>query len=139
MLVENNILFESVRKMLAEGHTVTLRVKGESIRPFQDSGRDKVVLAPDCQVKRGDMVLAEISQEQFVLHRVVKINGNRLTLMGDGNLVGTETCSLIDVIGTVQSIIRNNKTITPRKIYAQIWMALKPIRRYLLAIYRRIK
>lgn len=142
MEVDNSMLFESVRGMLAEGHTVTLRVKGQSMRPFLEGGQDKVVITPLHEVKRGDMVLAEISQRQFVLHRVVKINGERITLMGDGNLIGTESCDLNDVVGMVGSVIRNGKIINIQSIkcrfYVYLWMALKPIRRYLLAIYTRI-
>jgi hypothetical protein len=56
--------------------------------------------------------------------------------MGDGNIAGTESCSRSDVMGTVVGIVKGKRTVVPGK--ARIWRLLKPVRRYLLGIYRRI-
>ena len=58
-------------------------------------------------------------------------------MMGDGNLVGTESFNRNDVIGKVVTIIKENgKEVIPGKGW--LWKKLRPVRRYLLAIYRRI-
>ena len=57
--------------------------------------------------------------------------------MGDGNLYCTESCRVTDVLGTVVSIEKENGTRRqPGK--GRIWRALKPFRRIILGIYRRI-
>ena len=138
--IPNYILLSSVRQLISEGHTTTIRVKGNSMQPFLKNGRDSVVLAAAAVLQEGDVVLAEFSPGKYVLHRIIKIDGTDLTLMGDGNTKGTEKCSAGDVAGTVITFIRNGKNIDCNnikwKIYSKIWLALFPLRRYLLGIYR---
>ena len=138
----DDILLSNVRILIADGHTVTIRVKGNSMRPFLENGRDSVILAPFSELKRGDVILAEITQGQYILHRIIRMKGDCLTLMGDGNLKGTESCNTSDVIGVVTTLIRDGKPLDCSsrkwKISSRIWGALRPMRRYLLAIYRRI-
>ena len=74
---------------------------------------------------------------RYILHRVIKIEGEKITMMGDGNVRGTEACSKSDVLGTVVQIVApSGKVRIPGK--GRLWKALRPVRRYLLAIYRRI-
>jgi hypothetical protein len=56
----------------------------------------------------GDAVLAEISAGHFVLHRIIDIDGDAITLMGDGNVRGTEHCTTEDVCGVVTEYLRPN-------------------------------
>ena len=57
--------------------------------------------------------------------------------MGDGNIAGTERCTRADVIGTVSEIIRpSGRRRKPDR--GRFWRFLKPIRRYLLGVYRRL-
>ena len=89
------------------------------------------------------MVLAEIAPQLYVLHRLIHRNGDCLTLKGDGNAYGTETCKVENVIGIATGFLRKGRTtpdlVTAKKwrIYSAIWMRLDPIRCWLLAIYRR--
>lgn len=139
----NDRFLPEVRRVINEGHTATIRVKGYSMRPFLEHCRDKVVLAPVETVKVGDAVLAEIAKGVFVLHRIIRIDGDTITLMGDGNIVGTEECQRKDVVGIVKIFVRNNKSISTEsrrwKVYSAIWPKLRPIRRYLLYIYKNIR
>ena len=57
----NEIFLKEVRTLIAEGHDVTLRVRGVSMRPFLEDRRDKVVLTRPDAPKVGDAVLAEIA------------------------------------------------------------------------------
>lgn len=41
---ENAVFLPEIVKMLNEGHTVTLTLKGYSMRPFLEDGRDKALL-----------------------------------------------------------------------------------------------
>ena len=82
----NAQLLPEVVKMLNEGHTVTLPLKGYSMRPFLENGRDKALLIKVQHIKKGDPVLAEVQPGHYVLHRIVAIHGDRVVLCGDGNL-----------------------------------------------------
>ena len=95
---ENARFLPEVIRFLDEGHTVTLGLKGYSMRPFLEHKRDKALLSRPTTLQKGDAVLAEIAPGVFVLHRIVKIEGDDITLRGDGNLA-IERCKKTDVKG----------------------------------------
>lgn len=136
----NGPLLAQVRELIREGHTATINVKGYSMRPFLEHCRDKVVLAAAGTFAVGDAVLAEIRKDVYVLHRIITVDGDRLTLMGDGNLRGTEQCRREDVVGIVTHYIHPGRTIPAsdsllcRRI--RMWRRLLPVRRYLLFVYK---
>lgn len=138
----NHIMLPEVERLLNNGTTVTMRVKGNSMLPFIVGDRDSVVLAPARQPHRGDIVLARLADNRYVVHRILSLNGDSVTLRGDGNLIGTERCTTADICGKVIKIIRDGKYVDTdtamERRKAALWETALPIRRYLLAIYRRI-
>ncbi|MBR6456375.1 MAG: S24/S26 family peptidase [Prevotella sp.] len=141
--LSNAEFLPEIVKLMDEGHTVTLRLRGFSMRPFLEDNRDKALMTKATNPKVGDPVLAEIEPKHFVLHRIVQIDGDNVTLRGDGNL-GNEYCTLGDVKGAVIGFYRKGRTTLDRtdgwkwRTYSFFWTRLYPIRRYLLAFYRRI-
>lgn len=139
----NEVLIPEVVRILNEGHTVTLKLRGISMRPFLEDNRDKALLTKIQRPKVGDVVLAEISQKRYVLHRIVKIKGEHITLRGDGN-TSTENCLRSDIKGFAIGFYRKgSKNIDKTNgwkwlIYSFFWMHTVPLRRYMLAFYRRI-
>lgn len=136
----NDKFLPCVRQAIREGHTATLTVKGYSMRPFLEHCRDKVTLSPVETLAVGDAVLAEIRPGTFVLHRIIRLEGDRLTLMGDGNLRGTESCRCADVAGVVTLYHRNGRCLKASgrglRVSVRVWRSLLPVRRYLLFVYR---
>ena len=104
--VANEVLLEEAAALMLEGRDVTFTPLGSSMLPFIRGGKDAVRLHKMADVNVGDMLLVRLDG-RYVLHRCIRKDGNRLTLMGDGNLVGTESCTTDDVLGTVVGIIRN--------------------------------
>lgn len=139
----NAILLPEVIGMIGEGHTVTLPLRGFSMRPFLEDGRDKALLAKPEPYEVGDAVLAEISPDLYVLHRIVSIDGDEITLRGDGN-ISSEHCKRKDIKAKALGFYRKGRntldSTTGRKwlTYSWIWTRLYPIRRYLLFIYRHL-
>ena len=140
--VPNAELIPAIEKLIEEGQEVIFKPKGVSMLPFIRGGRDSVLLRKADGLKVGDIALAEISEGRYVLHRIETIEDEMIVLMGDGNLVGRERCRKEDVMAIAVKIIKENKEIdcqSPRHMrMAEIWKRLLPVRRYLLAIYRRI-
>ena len=62
---ENAVFLPEIVKMLNEGHTVTLTLKGYSMRPFLEDGRDKALFVKPSTVAVGDPVLAEIAPQHY--------------------------------------------------------------------------
>lgn len=140
VLLPNSVYFQEVREMLDRGMSVTVPVKGSSMLPFIRGGRDRVVLKKTATLVVGDIVLALVDGRNYVLHRVYGIWGDRIMLMGDGNLSACEYCSPADICGKVTVIVRNgrNVDVLSRKesFWAVVWRHLLPLRRYLLAAFR---
>lgn len=137
----NDQLLPLVRQAIADGKTAIISVKGYSMRPFLEHLRDRVKLAPWTTLQVGDAVLAEISAGHFVLHRIIDIDGDAITLMGDGNVRGTEHCTTEDVCGVVTEYLRPNGHVllaSDRKLQRSIrrWRRLLPVRRWLLFVYK---
>jgi len=132
----NDVLLGEVAAVLGEGREAVIIPTGNSMLPFIRGGVDRVVLRRQEGVAVGDIVLVKIG-ERYILHRVIAREGDALTLMGDGNVRGTESCRTENVIGTVAEIIRPSGCVRiPGR--ARLWRMLKPIRRYLLALWRRL-
>ena len=135
--VANEVFLPQVIAMLHEGHTATIPLRGRSMRPFLEDGRDKAMLQLVDTPKKNDAVLAEISKGHFVLHRIIRIEGNEVTLRGDGNL-SDEHCTLSDIRAKAIGFYRKGRNKLDStdgkkwKIYSWWWTRLYPIRRYLL-------
>ena len=107
------------------------------MRPFLEDGRDKALLKIEHNPQVGDAVLAEIAKGHFVLHRIIRIEGEHVVLRGDGNL-NEEHCTLSDIRAKAIGFYRKgrNKLDSTEslkwRIYSWWWTRLYPIRRYLL-------
>ena len=140
MKIENDILIPELARLLSEGKEVRFTPAGVSMRPFIEGDKDSVILAPlNRAPRRGDILLAQVQtlcgRTTYVLHRLIRIEGEQLILMGDGNLAGTEVCSRGDVIGVVTRI-ESPKGRRKMLTRGYLWYGLRPLRKYLLKIYR---
>ncbi len=136
-VVDMDLYMSGLETLLMEGREVEMTPKGSSMLPFIKGDRDSVVLTkPAKPFEVGDIVLAKVGG-RYIMHRIFSVKGNDLTLMGDGNIRGTESCASSDVIGLVTEIHKENgKVVKPGK--GALWRTLKPLRRYILAIYKRV-
>ena len=135
-IIPNDILLGEVTAVLNEGREAVITPTGNSMLPFIRGGKDCVTLRRMDGVAVGDIVLVHTGG-RYILHRIIAVDGEALTLMGDGNIKGTEHCTTADVVGTVTEIIRpDGKRRTPGK--GRFWAAFRPVRRYILAVYRRV-
>ncbi len=137
IVIPNDILIPHIVGQINSGHTVTLPLKGFSMRPFLQNGRDKALLAKPSKARVGDPVLAEVESKRYVLHRIVRIEGEAVTLLGDGNLC-PEHCTLKDIKARVIGFYRKGRSTLDKvdgwkwRTYSKVWVSLRPIRRLLL-------
>lgn len=141
-VMDNSILLPFVVSELEQnpGKTITLPLRGRSMRPFLEDDRDKALLTLATHPRVGDAVLAEISEKRYVLHRIIAIDGKQVTLRGDGNL-SDEHCRLCDIKAIALGFYRKGRSRLDStqgrkwRIYSWWWMRLYPIRRYLLFLF----
>ncbi len=142
MITDAEILQETIR-LVEDWVSVTLPVNGQSMLPFIIGGKESVILQKPILPKVGNVVLAWVDGSRYVVHRIIRIDGDDVTLMGDGNVAGTEHCTRSDIKAVATHVVGADGRIHYlnsrwRKLTAKLWYRLLPIRRYLLAIYRRL-
>ena len=142
MQLPNEIIIPKVAEYVREGHTVTLPLRGYSMRPFLEDGRDKALLtkAPET-LKVGDVILAEIATKSYALHRIVDISGDTITMYGDGNF-SPEHIHRRNVLAIATGFYRkgSGKVTSVDSFwytcYWHLWLKLRPLRYPLLLCYR---
>ena len=135
IVLPNEVLLDEVARLLGEGREVVITPKGRSMLPFIRGEVDHIKLRQSDSLRVGDIVLAYF-ENRYILHRIVAIEGDEITLMGDGNLKGTEQGDRFDVVGKVVEIITpDHQKHKPGK--AWLWRHTLPFRRILLKLHRK--
>lgn len=144
-VIQNKLFFQEITNRIAEGERVRMRAKGNSMLPFIRDGKDEVVLEkPNKQsFQKGRLLLVQLADKRYVLHRVEKIENNTIILRGDGNLSILETCTVDDVIAEAIAVMRGGKEIEVGsfkwKLYRYLWPGNHFLRRVELGVYRRVR
>jgi hypothetical protein len=142
MLLPNDAALPLIKELLASNKTVTIPVKGTSMRPFYVDGKTQVTLSlPLPQFRRLDVVLFERENGQMVLHRIVKIQKDVLVIQGDA-LTNQDFVKPNQVVGVVLRHDRNGKVHSGRGFWyltlVRVWVLLSFARRPLLGLFRRL-
>jgi hypothetical protein len=150
MKIANDILIPEIERLLKDGKEVRFTPSGVSMRPFIEGDRDSVILTSLSRSPRiGDILLVRLESNSsmsnvkyqmsptFVLHRLVRIEGDTLVLQGDGNLVGEERCGASDIIGIVKRIESPSARRKPLT-RGRLWYHMRRWRWLLLKVYRHI-
>lgn len=140
--ISDNEIIQNAIALVNEGMRVTFPVKGYSMLPFIIDSKESVDLVKPEHLKVGHVVLAWVEGCRYVVHRIIRIEGEQVTLMGDGNIAGVEHCTLSDVAALAINVVtpkgKHHALYAPWRIKAsRLWWRLLPIRRWILAIYRR--
>ena len=129
-------------EILSRDRRLIYKTMGVSMLPMLHENRDLVVIEPlKGRLRKYDVALYKRGTS-YVLHRVMEVTPDRVVLMGDGNIRGQEVCRPEDVLARVDEIVAPDSTHrrldTPKaRRRARLWRRLLPVRRWLLAIYKR--
>ena len=144
LIINKAVMMEEIRQLVAEGISTTITVKGNSMNPFIVDGRDRITLGPfkDNELRRGCVALVRDIRGEYLVHRVIARDGDMVTLLGDGNVRGTEKAHVSDVIALMRSVERKGRTVSVEgfvwRSYSWLWMLLEPVRRWPLALWRKL-
>ena len=134
---------QEISKLISEGKIVSISAKGYSMNPFITHLKDQITLGPwtDEQIREGAVVLVKDIRGLYLVHRIIKRDGDRLTLMGDGNIGIIETAHVNNVIALMIGVIKKGRTYSVKslrwRLYSWFWKLLTPVRRYPLALWRK--
>lgn len=142
--IPNDKLLDNLES-LADSEPFEITVTGYSMLPLLGRGLDRVVVRPCAseELKVGRIALFRTDSRRLIVHRIVRRDGDDFVMAGDGNYRKTERCTLDQVIGVVDKVIRRNGKVvdcTSRmwRLGERCWLATPAIcRRYTTAVMRR--
>lgn len=139
-----NEYFAQVAEKLKDNVSVRLFVNGNSMIPFIKGGKDSITLKP---YDGEDLPLGIAAlykwNGSYMIHRLVKKEGDSFHFLGDGNICRFEIIKRDEVLGILQTIHHADGTETDAtgekwRKYGMLWYKIRPLRRYVLFLYRRI-
>ena len=124
-ITQMNQLFPLIEEKLIDGHSVHFSPGGISMLPTLRQGKDTVVLSPlPNRLKKYDMVLYRRDNDQYVLHRIIKI-GDTYTCIGDNQFSPERGLRQEQMIAIVTSFYRAGRYIKVNnpiyQLYCRIW------------------
>lgn len=142
--MQNNI-FDNIESIIEIGASFEMVVTGYSMLPLLGYGRDRIILHRTTSDEdiMGRIAMFRSPSKHIIVHRVIAINGNVVTLQGDGNIYKQEECLRSEIIAVVDYVQRQNGKIVSCtdscwRRREKIWLGQPLIvRRYALAVMRR--
>lgn len=127
-----------VRAALERGQRVRMTVNGSSMTPFIRDG-DVVELEPlDAALTLGDIVLAESAAGHYVIHRIVRLVGDRVWLGGDAQTQREGPVPRQAVLGRAVAASRNGCVRALDRggwrLAGWVWMRCAPLGVWLLRL-----
>ncbi len=144
-LLRNDIFFAEAERLLAQGRSVTLRVKGDSMRPMLRDGLDRVTIrrhSPD-EIEKGAVFLFR-HKGAYVMHRIKAVADDEIIFAGDGNYRTEEHVRRDDITAKAVRITRPDGRVIDCaglrwRTMSAAWLALPPFaRRCILGFFKRL-
>lgn len=144
MIVDTYRYLTMIKELLKQGKEVSLVIKGNSMAPFVINNRDCIYLEkPKRVLKRGDFVLYQRINGQYVTHRIIKINGDKYYLAGDNQTVIEGPIYQNQILAIVTKVKRKEKWLKEGDFYWEffehVWRYILPWRRLILSIYKKYR
>lgn len=135
-------LSHAVAQAVSSGGVFLLTVTGGSMVPALLHQKSQVELCSPENIRKRDIVLACRKDGSLVLHRVIRISGDALTLNGDAQ-DWTETVQKDQVLAKVLRLCRKGRWHTAHslgdRVYCLLWGLLRPLRPALFRLYSKLR
>ncbi|MDY3854306.1 MAG: S24/S26 family peptidase [Butyribacter sp.] len=140
--VDNREYLGMLCELLKEGRSVKLMVAGNSMAPFLAHGRDEVMLSPvEGELKKGDIVLYQRDNGEYILHRIRKIKDRKYEIIGDGQRRGECFVRRDQIIARAVWVLRKGIKTEPGDFwwdfFEGFWLKIIPLRGILRRLYPR--
>ena len=111
-LMPMNEIVPIIIAVISEGGVFRLYIKGTSMLPLLQQGKDSVMLKSPSSLKKNDIILYRRANGAYVLHRIIKIKRNRLFICGDNQFIIEKGITEDDVIAKVVSLFKDEKEVS---------------------------
>lgn len=133
-MVDTKEYLDVVCDLLREGrNNVPVTVAGSSMTPFFHHGDTVYLNLPQKPLKKGDVVLYVRPTGQYVLHRIIRVNGDgSLIMLGDAQVDREWIEGSAAVRGIVVKVLHRGKVLTRSSFrwwfFEKIWPCVVPLR-----------
>ena len=107
-MIKVELFYPLMLEAFNDNKTFTFPIKGTSMRPFLKNGDTVTLKKKDDNYKKGDIVFFKRKDDSFVLHRIRKIKGDILYIVGD-HQTPLEEVNKSDLIGIVVDYKKKDK------------------------------
>lgn len=129
-----------IQEILAESGEVSFVSAGTSMLPTIRDRKDKITLVkPQGKLNKGDIPFYRRDNGQYILHRVVYVNGDTYVMCGDNQWENEYNIRHDQIIGVLQSFERDGKTHKVTDLDYRIYVKLLPLVKYGRRYYYLLK
>lgn len=137
-------LMPIIRESLSQGKSVRFSPRGVSMLPMLRQGLDSVELSPlPERLKKYDLPLYQRRNGQYVLHRVVGVDGDTYTCIGDNQFELEHSVAHEQMIAVVTAFFREQKAHSVNefgyKTYCRVWHNSRGVRRFFRRCVNRLR
>ena len=100
-----------IKEVISSGGEFNLFTRGTSMKPTIVEGVHSVMLGAPTEIARGDIILYERANGQFVLHRLLKIKGDEYFTCGDNQYIIERGIHPDSVIARVTKIQKGDTSV----------------------------
>lgn len=140
--VDAQLLGQVIAQTVAEGGSFVLTITGNSMRPWLKPGVDRVRLAKAGTVREGDVVFFRRITGEYVLHRVIRVEGETLTVNGDSQ-EWTEKIGRNQVLAVAEAFYHGDQwhdaDSLRHRLLAALWPATRKLRPTLIHLKQKLK
>ncbi len=129
-----------MREALEENGEVSFVSAGTSMLPTIRDRKDTVTLVrPQGKLKKGDVPFYQRDNGQYILHRIVYVNGDTYVTRGDNQWVNEYNIRDDQIIGVLKSIERGGKVYNVESSEYKMYLRFLPLVRWSCRIYNAVK
>ena len=135
---------EQLLELLEETREIPLVITGSSMTPFLVPGRDTVYLSkPADPLRRGDIVFYRRDNGGFVLHRILRLEEECFTMLGDAQTIPEPGIRPEQIRAVATAVRRKGKLLRKGSFWWEffrvIWLRMVPLRPRVRKAYEAIK
>lgn len=145
-VVAPELLLNEYRELLKDDsiESLPLLISGNSMAPFLIHQRDTVYLSRlQKPLKKGDVVLYLRDNGSYVLHRIVQINNDQYSMIGDGQFHIEKGIRHDQIIAVMTSVQRKGKILKPGdfwwNFFEKCWIHMISFRKGILNLVHFLK
>ena len=130
-----------LKGLVEEGKEVNMIIAGSSMSPFLCHQRDTIWFkAPDSDLKAGDMVFYLRDNNQYVMHRICKVNSSgTYDIIGDAQTQIEHNVRRDQIFARITQVQRKGRILRPGNFwwgfFAKVWIHIIPLRPIIQKLY----